>query len=47
MADLKQVGYTLTVHNQHETTKVDNELRDMIKASRCDRAVVEFATRYC
>lgn len=28
-ADAKQVGYTLTLHNQLETAKVDKELRDM------------------
>jgi hypothetical protein len=26
---MKQVGYTLTLHNQLETAKVDKELRDM------------------
>lgn len=34
MANLKQVGYTLTLHNQLETAKVDNELRDMTKQLR-------------
>lgn len=32
--DLGQVGYTLTLHNQLETAKVDNELRDMTKELR-------------
>ena len=29
MTDDVQVGYTLTLHNQLETAKVDKELRDM------------------